>query len=239
MIRIDVVPLPKNLQSRDIQDRAVAIFDVLRATTTMATALAAGAREIHAFDSLQAAQEAAAKFSGEKLLCGERRALRPPGFDLGNSPAEFTADRVAGKTLFMATTNGTRAIVAVQQAKKLFAAALVNAAATANALIATGLDVVLLCAGTDGEIATEDLIGAGAVIDSIKNDIKLNSEAQESVKLFQDSRNNLAIALRASRGGRNCIAAGLESDIDLAAIPDALNVVVEIRGHPPIARKSK
>src|SRR5688572_13135682 len=161
-MNVDVVLLPGMLQSSHLQ-RTVVVFDVLRATTSMAAALNAGVSEIQVFPTLESAQSAAAEHGGMKLLCGESRCLPPPGFDLGNSPGAFGAAH-AGMTAFMATTNGTRAIVAAQSAPRVLAAALVNARATAQALFAADQDVTLLCAGTNDQVAMEDIIGAGAVI---------------------------------------------------------------------------
>ncbi|HEY1629573.1 MAG TPA: 2-phosphosulfolactate phosphatase [Tepidisphaeraceae bacterium] len=240
MIQIDVVPLPRLLEPAQLTGRAVAVFDVLRATTTMAYALSAGAKEVRLFDSLEAAKDAAAQFVGEKILCGERQALRPAGFDLGNSPGEFISPRVEGRTLFMATTNGTRAIVAASHAEILFAAALVNARATAAALLANKLDVTLLCAGTNGEIAPEDRIGAGAVataMQSLGKELRLGEETRQALQLFQQNRSNLLAALRAAPGGQNCIAAGLGDDIEPAAKLDRFDLVIGVHRNPLIAHK--
>src|SRR5438067_13203060 len=126
-MQIDVVPLPQLLRDEHVRDRVVVVFDVLRATTTIAVALAAGAKEIRVFDSLDAARAAASEFSEPKLLCGETKCLPPQGFDLGNSPGAYFPAVVQGKTLFLSTTNGTRALVAAREAPFLFTGALVNA----------------------------------------------------------------------------------------------------------------
>jgi 2-phosphosulfolactate phosphatase len=228
------------LLPHQVDGRAVVVFDVLRATTTMAYALNADAREVRIFDSLESAKDAAEQFVGPRILCGERRALRPPGFDLGNSPGEFTAARVAGKTLFMATTNGTKAIVAASGAEKLFVAALVNATSTAAALLATKLDVVLLCAGTDGEFAPEDMTAAGAVLNAMQSlsvELRLGEGTNLALEIFHQNRADLLAALRATQGGRNCIAAGLERDIEPASKLDLFDLIIGVHRNPLIARK--
>ena len=110
-MRVELILLPSGARPEHFRGTACAVFDVLRATTTMAAALAAGVKEIRLFDSVDAARAAADAFGSaeSRLLCGERGCLAPPGFDLGNSPGQFTGDH-RGKTLFMATTNGTRAL---------------------------------------------------------------------------------------------------------------------------------
>jgi len=239
MTKVDVVYLPSELESHQVRDRAVVAFDVLRATTTIVTALAAGANEVRIFASLDAASVAASTYGSPRLLCGERKCLAPPGFDLGNSPREFTSDRVSGKTIFLSTTNGTRAIVAARDAPRLFAAALVNALATAQMLVSLGLDVTLLCAGTDSQVAPEDIIGAGAVIDRLfqRTQLELGCHAGDALRLFKDSQSNLVEVLRKTQGGRNIIAAGLYQDIESAARLDALSIAVEVTGQPPVARR--
>src|SRR4051812_17496216 len=147
-MKIDVVPLPRMLTDEQVRDRVVVVFDVLRATTTIAAALASGAREIRVFDSLDAAQAAWRQYNGDKLLCGESKCLPPPGFDLGNSPGAYQGKLVSDKTLFLSTTNGTRALVAARKAELLLTGALVNAASVAVALSNQLRDVTLLCAGT-------------------------------------------------------------------------------------------
>src|SRR5215208_4677277 len=106
-MNVEVVLLPRDLKPGQLKGRACAVFDVLRATTTMAAALAAGVTEIRLFADLDSARKAAGEFDrGTKLLCGESRCLMPEGFDLGNSPGQFTPGH-RGATMFMCTTNGT------------------------------------------------------------------------------------------------------------------------------------
>jgi 2-phosphosulfolactate phosphatase len=238
MMKVDVVRLPQELQGKEhVFGRAVVVFDVLRATTSMVTALASGALEVRVFDSLETASRACNEHqSTPRLLAGERKCLRPDGFDLGNSPGDFADVRVRGKTIFLSTTNGTRAIVAAQGAKKLMAAALVNARATAEALRSFSLDVTLLCAGTNAEIAPEDMIGAGAVAEAMGS-IERTSATIEAIQLFQDSKTRLVEVLRSTKGGQNVVNAGLARDIDFAAQLNLFDIAVEVSGEPPVARR--
>jgi len=136
-------------------------FDVLRATTTMTAALAAGVGEIRVFGDIDSAVRRPLRGRGETVAVRGSQCLAPPGFDLGNSPGALTRAAHAGRTLFMSTTNGTRAIIAARSAGLLLAGAIVNASAVAQVLARTGMDVTLLCAGTNGEPAIEDVIGRG------------------------------------------------------------------------------
>lgn len=226
-MELDVVLLPKHLEPHHLTNRTVVVFDVLRATTTMAAALAAGVAEIRVFASVQDAMIAAAWDPGPRILCGEENCLPPAGFDLGNSPGQFRRELHAGRTVYMSTTNGTRAIIAAKNTQTIIIGALVNAAATARAIVAASNDVTLLCAGTGGEVAVEDVIGAGAVMVALSRLISFRTDSDTSLmarRLFEMSADNLRAALSESRGGRNVIAAGLLADIDYAARLDALDV---------------
>jgi 2-phosphosulfolactate phosphatase len=230
-MKADVVFLPEDLTDADLRGRSVVVFDVLRATTTMAAALASGARQIRVFAALDDARTAARACSDPRLLCGEVRCLPPEGFDLGNSPGTYVEHLVRDKTLFMSTTNGTRAIAAARDAARLFVGALVNAQATAETLATAGLDVTLLCAGTDGAFAMEDLIGAGAVLDELRKvgGVELVSDrAALAMRLFALSRESLLETLNATKGAQNVVAAGLKADVEFAARLNVFDVVGEV-----------
>jgi 2-phosphosulfolactate phosphatase len=134
------------------------VIDVLRATTSLTLARLHGAREVEA---LATPEEALRKrVPGDVLACGERDGRIVPGFDLGNSPFEYTAERVAGKRLAFASTNGSRAILAARRAHRRMLAAFVNLAAVVESLVAE-TDVVIVCAGKLGEFCLEDAACAG------------------------------------------------------------------------------
>lgn len=236
-MKVDVILLPRELKPEHLSGRAVVVFDVLRATTTMTAALAAGVKEIRIFGDLEATLAAGHAFVGPHLTIGERHALRAPGFDLGNSPGAFQRDIHADTTLFMTTTNGTMAILAATGAQIIFTGALVNAASVASALLHTNIDVTLLCSGTEGFICTEDTLGAGAVIAALESrtQVQLNSDvAWMARNLFRAEREHLHEALFESRGGHNIRRAGVEPDIAICAALDSIEVVGAVRpGAPP------
>jgi 2-phosphosulfolactate phosphatase len=240
-MKVDVVLHPRDLKPEHLTDRAVAVFDVLRATTTLTTALASGAKEVRAFDSIDAARAAAAAFDGPKLLCGELHTLPPPGFDLGNSPGDYTPERVKDRTIFFSTTNGTRAINAALSSstppKYLIAAALVNASAAARALLACKADITLLCSGSDGQFSAEDFLGAGAVAFGVSRlgPIQGSDATLAARWAFVTARTQLPAALRQTYGGHNNLRVGLGADVDFAARLDVFDVVGKIAGAPPAA----
>jgi len=221
------------LEPHHLSGRTVVVFDVLRATTTMAAALAAGVTEIRVFASLQEASRAAAEADGSRILCGEEKCLPPAGFDLGNSPGAFRRELHGGRTAYMSTTNGTRAIVAARDAATVLTGALVNASAVARAAAAGGADVTLLCAGTGGAVAMEDVIGAGAVMASLARLTPVEPQSDAALiarDLYRARGRDLRAALAEAVGGRNVSDAGLAPDIDFAARVDALDVVGRVDG---------
>jgi 2-phosphosulfolactate phosphatase len=234
-MKIQTLILPRDIQAESIAAQSAVVFDVLRATTSMTAALAAGVKEIRVFDSLDAAKTAADAFGQPRLLCGERNTLPPPGFDLGNSPGQFDAKKHAGMTVFMSTTNGTRAIVAAQRAAALFTGALVNAAAVARCLLTESRDVTLVCAGSDGQPSMEDLLGCGAVIHHLLELAQLDLTGDLSriaLKLFETCRDNLPAVLADTFGGHNIRRVHLDADIAFAARLNVFDTVGKVQRDP-------
>ena len=141
------------------------VIDVLRATTTMATALQSGAEAIQVFADIDELFKVSKDWPAEqRLLAGERGGEKLEGFDLGNSPTECTPERVSGKRLFMSTTNGTRALERVQQVPILMTAALTNRAAVVRYLLQEQPHTIwIVAAGWRGGFSLEDTICAGAI----------------------------------------------------------------------------
>jgi 2-phosphosulfolactate phosphatase len=226
---VEVVFTPAYLGGHSLTGKTVVVFDVLRATTTIISAFACGICSVRAFAELCDARAAAEKQSPRPILCGEVNSLPAPGVDLGNSPRQFSPQH-AGRDLFMATTNGTRALDAARSADQLFVGALINAAAAAGAAAATGRPVLLLGSGTNHDISMEDIIGAGAVCRRL---LQLgyspaNDAARVARRLFMAVAGDLPAVLRGCQGGRNIIAAGLGPDIDFAARLDVFDIAAPV-----------
>ncbi len=236
-MKVQTVLLPGDLKPSHLQDRTVVVFDVLRATTTMTAALAAGVREIRVFSSVAQARAAsdaprdAEALRGKYLLCGEVECVAPEGFALGNSPGAFNTSH-AGAIMFMATTNGTAAIVAARSATVVLIGSMINAQAVARRAADIGRDITLLCAGTREDIAEEDLIGAGAVASYLPDAVDRDKATQEAVNRFNVVRGDLVATFRATAGGKNIIKAGLADDIPFAAKLNALETVGQVLDNP-------
>ena len=143
----------------DARQARVVVIDVLRATSTIVTALHNGCREIIPVASLSEALALAAR-SGDVLLAGERNTQKPAHFDLGNSPREFTIRRVSGKRIVLTTTNGTRALRGIRNAGEVVLASFLNIRAVSEHLKLSKRDVVFYCAGNEGRFSLEDTLCA-------------------------------------------------------------------------------
>lgn len=237
---IDVVLLPGRISAERLSHSQVVVLDVLRATSTAVTALANGAREVRLFDDVQATCTARAGVDGPVVLGGERHCVKIAGFDVGNSPAEYATEVLGGATVLLTTTNGTRAAVEVAASSDVFLGCLLNASATARALLGRiqQLDTLLVCAGTDGDNSIEDIIGAGAIIWQLRQlEHSLTSSFADTAwiayETFAAARQDLAAALRLGRGGIQLIEAGLADDIDWCARVDSRPIVARVL-HAPL-----
>ncbi|MDS4040217.1 MAG: 2-phosphosulfolactate phosphatase family protein [Candidatus Competibacter sp.] len=207
------------------------VIDVLRATTTMATALESGAEAIQVFDDLDELFKASKRWPAEqRLLAGERGGEKLEGFDLGNSPAECTPERVAGKRLFMSTTNGTRALERVQRVPILLTASLTNRAAVARYLLREQPHTIwIVAAGWRGGFSLEDTICAGAIACALSverdSDCAGDDESIAAMALFEQWQTRLPRLLRYAHHGRGLAALGCEEDLDYCARIDSVDVV--------------
>lgn len=231
-MRVQVFLTPGEVDPTAVQEATVVVVDVVRATTTMVEALAHGAKAIYPTSSTEEAVKLAASLGREDtLLCGERKGLKVEGFDLGNSPAEFTRDVVEGKRLVMSTTNGTVALVAVQEASRVVAGAFTNLQAVAHA-VRDDAHVVVVCAGREGRFALDDALCAGHLVR------RLGRAGEEGLTLNDGARAVWELAgavtpspdfLAGAEAGRALAAIGLAGDLELCGDVDRHGVVPEVR----------
>jgi 2-phosphosulfolactate phosphatase len=213
-----------------LEEATVVVVDVVRATTTLVEALANGARGVYPTASTEEAVKLAQSLGrDDTLLCGERKGQKVEGFDLGNSPREFTREAVEGKRLVMSTTNGTRALVVGQHCKRLLACAFTNLGAVAEAVSADGR-VVIVCAGREGRFSLDDALGAGhlvkRVIDAAERDM---NDASRAALALAGSRKPTRKFLEITEGGRALVDIGLGDDLTICAHVDRHDVVPEMR----------
>ena len=198
------------------------VIDVIRATSTICQALASGYERVFCAAEIEEAR-ALRDALGEGVLGGERKAVRIPGFDLGNSPREYLEP--AGTTLILSTTNGTRAVIAAaQRCERVLVASLLNLSAVVGATRAAGDDVLVVCAGVQGALALDDAFVAGRIVAKLGWE---RTDAAEAAARLVSTWAGAEEAFRASKSGRNLAenAPELEADIAFCARESVLEVV--------------
>jgi 2-phosphosulfolactate phosphatase len=207
------------------------VVDVLRATTTIAYALAGGYRRVLACGDLDGARELAARLGDGAVLAGERRCVKPEGFDLGNSPREHL-DGALGETLVLTTTNGTRALVAAtERADRVLVASLANltacAAAAGRLAREAGGDVLVQCAGVRGEFTIDDAYVAGRYVEELGVWLAEwpRSDAAAAAVALAGAFDSPVAGLAASESARDLRAADLDEDVRFCAREGTLDVV--------------
>jgi 2-phosphosulfolactate phosphatase len=218
-----------------LADGVVVVVDVLRATTTTVHALAAGCQAVRPCAAVDEARALADSLPAGKVLLGGERDGRPlAGFDLGNSPREYTPARCAGTTLVLTTTNGTRALLHAAAAARVLVAGFINYSAVCEQLRHEVRPVHVLCAGEAGGVALEDTLLAGALVEFFvaREDVFLDDGARLAWDCFEHHGRHLEEALRLGSGGARLLSLGYDDDVRAAARVDLFHVVPELRRCP-------
>jgi 2-phosphosulfolactate phosphatase len=242
---IDTLLTPAELPAlarRDLRATACVVFDILRATSTFVTALQNGAQAVIPVGEISEAV-ARRQQQPDVLLAGERagvkiRAAQSGGvdFDFGNSPREFRAEKVRGKTIVSTTTNGTRALRACAGAETILAASFLNLAATAKFLNQSPPEEVLLvCAGTGEGVALEDVLAAGALAGLLGGEF---SDATEiASRAFLSAKSDLAAVLAGSQNARRLLAIPeLRADVAFCSQRDIFKAVAGMQADGTLRR---
>jgi 2-phosphosulfolactate phosphatase len=227
---IDVAITPAAIAARPPAGVAV-VIDVLRATSTIATALANGASGVIPVREPDEAIATMKRIGRDRvLLCGERASRLITGFDLDNSPASYTAAAVRGKTLAFTTTNGTRALIdAARDGAVVYCGALLNRGAIAHALRAgEAADALLVCAGNEGTLSFEDLLCAGAIVTQLyraDRTLQRSDAARAAMTVYEANAKQLITAIAFGTHARALRDAGFAADVAACAQLDVLDVV--------------
>ncbi|HOA16109.1 MAG TPA: 2-phosphosulfolactate phosphatase [Bacillota bacterium] len=230
-ITLDVALTIDSATSLDRKGCAVCVIDVLRATSTIAKALDSGAEAVYPVSGIDAARAAASELA-PALLCGERLGVRPEGFDLGNSPLEYTKERVAGKRIVLATTNGTKALGRYCDADRLCAGSLLNATAVAEYLLSTGKDIILVSAGQDGAFGAEDAICAGLIAERIAREgAEYTDSAWAAITAYKACRHDMEGSVRKCDHAVYLEHEGFGDDIGYCSKTDIMKVVPVAAHH--------
>lgn len=215
------------LPERPLDDAYCVVFDILRATSSIVTAFAHGAEGVLAVREIDEARAAArdAAASGESiLLAGERGGDRIEGFDLGNSPAEFT--RCHSRRIVTTTTNGTVALRACVRARRVVAGSLLNLASlAADVRSHSPARLVLVCAGTHDRVALEDVYAAGRLMQTLALDASGDDASELAYSVARRFGSDAHAALTHAENGRTLTAAGRTDDIAWAARESIYNTL--------------
>ncbi len=233
-MNVNVYLVPSLTQPEVLNSKTVIVVDILRATSTMVSAIHHGAKSI--IPCMEISQAKAAKENQlADYCCGERGGEPIDGFDFGNSPMEYSRSQVSQKRLAFTTTNGTKAMNACKNSKTIWIGSFLNLSPVANRLLNEDFEV--LCAGTDGEVTLEDVLYAGCLIDEVdqktNHSLELNDQAKLALQSWRSlgpcpTQDTLSKALRSSRGGRNLIRLGRDEDIYFVAEIDKFPILVEL-----------
>lgn len=217
--------LPDLIEPTVLHGGIAVVIDILRASTTIVHALASGCRAVVPCLTVEEAIERAAVWpSSEVVLGGERGGQLIPGFDRDNSPLNYSSSAVSGRTVVFTTTNGTRALLKCGVADQVWIGAFANISTIIQSTLSSSKPVHLVCAGTEGQVTSEDCLFASAVIAEMLDDSDTGFCLNDSAVLVRDHYRAHAApdarftdALRESRGGQNLIELGCDADIECCA----------------------
>ena len=232
-MKFSVFHTPELTPVQNAADCAIAI-DVLRATSTIATALFSGADAVHVFSDMEKLVHESESIPPEKRLrAGERGGSKVAGCDLGNSPLDCTPELMNGRQLFISTTNGTRALQKIQASPIVLSAALINRQAVVEYLVEHRPETVwIVGAGWEGSFALEDTVCAGAIVQSVAErlgcpleDLVGNDEMVSAVALYQRWQGNLLGLLHHASHGKRLLKLDCLEDLKYCSALDTLNVL--------------
>ena len=231
-MRLDVFFSPIQVKPPDTAGRLVVIIDVLRASTTVATALGNGAKTVMPLPGADDVISRSKEFHRSAVVLAGEQWMHPiQGFDLGNSPQSFTPEVVEGKTILLTTTNGTRALLGVQGARDIVVASYVNFTAVLALMkvaASSNTDIAIICAGEEGGFTLEDAACAGRyarLLPKRSDAFEANDAAAASVLIEKRYGDNIAKVFKESAHGKALAQAGFGDDLAAAAEMDSYPVV--------------
>jgi 2-phosphosulfolactate phosphatase len=230
---VDVYLMPSEVDRATLDGRQIVVVDVLRSCTSIATALANGAVKVLPVATVEEATKLAQTLDPKsRVLSGERDGKKVGGFDLGNSPRDYTRERVEGKTLIFASSNASPLMAGLLGGREQRLLAYVNLSAVADEVQRVAQDLVVVCAGKSGRFSLEDAACAGALVGRLSNSVlglEMN-DAAELVREYDRSHgHDVEGMLRRSEHGRYLMELGFEEDLPVCARVDGVPLVPFLR----------
>lgn len=234
-MNIDVIISADYIREDIIKDKIVVVIDMLRATSVITTAVMNGCREVIPTLTVDEAFEKRDKIGREKcILGGERKAVKVEGFDFGNSPLEYTEEKIKGKSIVLSTTNGTRTLTSCLSAGKIYVGSVLNAAAVAEKLIEENKDIVIVNSGTNGQFSMDDYICTGFILKELMeltSKLYLSDIAKAAVEAYK-SHPDITSYIKDARHYNVMLNLNLQEDLKYCVQKNITKVVPQyIKGH--------
>ncbi len=232
-INIVVIPTPEVVSHTELSGKLAVVVDILRASSTITTALANGAQSVIPVltpeDAFNAYEQENTN-DDSVLLCGERHGKAVKGFHLGNSPTEYLSEIVSGKKLIFTTTNGTRALNVCSDADELLVGSFLNSGVLCDYLADAKRDIIIVCSGKQGSICIEDMVFAGLCVSRLKPRTMPTDATMIASLLYEHYRGNIPKMLRSCEHGAFLASIGLAADLDFCAQLDVVETIPISRG---------
>ncbi|HWR44222.1 2-phosphosulfolactate phosphatase [Sporomusa sp.] len=231
-MKIDVIFLPAAVSEVDMSNTTCVVLDIFRATTSIVTAMANGCKVLTPVLTVNDAQQLSNQ-NKTALLAGERQSIKIAGFDFGNSPFDFSGDKVRGRQIIMTTTNGTTAIKATEGAYRTLIGSFSNASAVCRQAKQYGKDIMIVCAGTDRLFSLEDALCAGFLTEMLlsegESETILTDAASGALLMYTQAKDALVDVAKNSRNGRRLCDLGREADVEYCFRINLFTTVPEYR----------
>jgi 2-phosphosulfolactate phosphatase len=242
-MHVDLFLVPGPAIEERLNGKTLVLVDVLRASTTICHSLTSGARAVIPIERLDEAAELRAKLGPrDTVLGGERKGVKIDNFDLGNSPLEYTEERVGGKVVILTTSNGTRGYTKANPANLMIACGLVNISRVARKVAETGKDLIILCAGDRGDFSIEDTLCGGMLIHKLKEvekvELKLNDAASLALLLYRSNSGKLKETIANGEHGRYLAEIGFAADVKVASEVDSVPVLPVLKDRRIVLEES-
>lgn len=228
MKKIDICLSPDLIHQFDLHESVAVVIDILRASSTITTAIGHGAEAIRLVETV-----AECKVFKEEgyIAAGERDGKKVRGFDLGNSPYDFINSEIEDKKIALTTTNGTNALMKAKGALQVLTGSFLNYTALLSYIEKLPCDVLLVCAGWKGKVNLEDTLFAGAVVYGLKQLFEYGSDVPlMAVNYFKQAKDNLKLAVEGSSHVQRLMGMGMERDIDYCLKFDEYKVIPILKG---------
>jgi len=225
-MKVDVVLNANQIVKERIKDKLIIAIDTFRATTTIITALANGAKEVIPVENSAKALNYR-RLSQDIILAGERNGKKISQLDLGNSPLSYNKEIIKDKKIVLTTTNGTKLLLNLIGAKKVYIAAFINLMAAAKRVLKED-EIIICCAGMRGDFSLEDFMTAGGLVHKLKEldiDLELTDGSLAAYQSYLMNKDDLIKVLSQSRNGSRLISLGKEGDVNYALKENRFDLV--------------